>query len=367
MHTQDMEERDSRNARWLIVFVLISLLVHALLALAIILASIYLPAPKIDLMPLTSPTVNLTLMPQPVQPPPMKRPFMPTTPQANAPHKDTLIESDNDTQVASHSKTDRADSVMPDVVSKREHTSQLEDSPNSPSTQKPQSSSAPPTPKQAQPKQQQTPPQPKQPQPQPQKTPPQQAQPTQNPSPPNPAKTPAPNPKPAPFDPNGLPVLPAINAPTIAPQIPITADQATVPPPILQALASNLQGRAGITGDVSPKAMKTELGAYKTKFYRAVGARWYGKVNDQLQILPVGIVRVQYTIHSDGRVEYKVLDGGNGTMELLLSISVNSILEVSPFDPFTDSMRKELAEQQGGNGDSYTDEFSFSIYGGGGL
>ncbi len=49
-------------------------------------------------------------------------------------------------------------------------------------------------------------------------------------------------------------------------------------------------------------------------------------------------------------------------MQMLLSISINSIREAALFDPFTDSMRKELAKEQGGDGGSYTDDFTFSVY-----
>ena len=88
-----------------------------------------------------------------------------------------------------------------------------------------------------------------------------------------------------------------------------------------------------------------------------MGSRWYPKVNNQLQVLPVGSVRIQYTIYSDGTITTKVLDGGSGTMELLLSISRNSITESAPMPPFSPALLKELGT------DSFTDDFTFSIYG----
>ncbi len=59
----------------------------------------------------------------------------------------------------------------------------------------------------------------------------------------------------------------------------------------------------------------------------------------------MGLVRVQFTIYADGSVTTKVLDGGNGTMQTLLSISINSIREAAPFDAFTDSMKQELIKE----------------------
>jgi len=120
---------------------------------------------------------------------------------------------------------------------------------------------------------------------------------------------------------------------------------------------ADVQGRAALSGNPSPDAMATELGKYKAIVYRAVGSRWYPKINDQLQVLSVGSVRVQYTIYSTGRVETKVLDGGSATLESLLSISRNSIIESAPLPPFSPALLKELST------DSFTDDFTFSIYG----
>lgn len=354
------EDRDSAPTKWVAIFVLLSILAHAVIILAVILLAAYVPAPKLDAPPQTPPTVNVTLMPQP---PPKQRPFMPTEAQTNVKPKNTLVESDNDVNLTSQSKQNRtADSIMPDVVSKVQHSSQLQDSPNSPSKQPPQQATAPPTAKQEdQPKKQETPPQP-QPSKQADQTPP-PPKPTTEPPPPKPKPVPPP-PKVVqnPVDPNtGLPVLPPIDAPTIAPQSPVNPNQkaqAAIPPPILQSTAQDIQGRAGMSGKPSPEAMATELGRYKAKFYRAVGSRWYPKVNNQLSLLGVGVVRVQYTIYPDGTITTKVLEGGSGSLMLLLTISVNSIREVSPFDAFPDSMRKQYP-------DGYTDDFSFSIYGGG--
>jgi len=350
---------DQTTPAWVLIFVLASLLIHALLVLGIILASIYLPPEKLDLVPQQNPEVSLSLLPPPPASPPPRQ-FMPTEPQQNAQPKNTPIISDNNTNLTSHSPTARnPDSVMPDVTSKNVHADSLQQSPNSPSTQKPQPTTAPPTPKQEQQqKPQPNPPQPKPAQPQPQKNPP-----TPNPStaqkpPPTPAK--APPPKPVQYDPNGLPELPAINAPTIAPQTPQTTTQtaqAAMPPPLMQQVPADVQGRAGLSGNPSPDAMATELGKYKAMVYLAVGSHWYPKVDEHLQALPVGSVRIQYTIYSNGTVTTKVLDAGSGTMQTLFSISYNSIIGAAPFPPFSPALLKELGT------DSFTDDFTFSVYG----
>ena len=330
---------------WLTIFILLSLLAHAIVFMVILLLSRVIPAPKLDQPPPPSPEVTLSLQPAPVASPPPKKIFMPTPEQPNAPHRETQVESDHDTQLASHSKADRApDTIMPDVTSEQKHPDQLTNSPNSPTNQKTQATPTPPSPDQDQPKP-----------PQPTPTPP-------NPAPPQPVKTQPPEPKPSPPSPpqvtqnkvdpdTGLPVLPPINAPTLAPQT--TRPKTVAAPKILPSVAADLEGRAGMSGEPTAAAMATELGKYKAEVYRRVGSRWYDKVDKQLQILPVGMVKIQYTIYSDGTVQTKLLEGGN--LQLLYAVSQNSITESAPFPPFTDAMIKEV-------GDSYTDYFTFSVY-----
>jgi hypothetical protein len=166
------------------------------------------------------------------------------------------------------------------------------------------------------------------------------------------------------IDANGLPVLPPITAPTLAPQTPQTQPipqvqrQATPKSvPSFAVYQSDVEGQAGAPGDNSPAAMATDLGRYKAKVYRAVGALWYNKVNSQIQVLGVGTVHITYRIYSDGHMVITGdPDGGNQALMILHSLSVNSMTEAAPFDPFSDKLKKEV-------GDSYTDDFSFSIYG----
>ncbi len=335
------------------MFILLSLLAHAILIIAILLITRFMPVPKMRVAQPETTTLTLTPMAPPTAPP--KKIFIPTTPDANTKHKEQLVESANDRDLTSKNQTARKpDTIMPDVTGKP-HAPNLTESPEVKAPPKPEVSSTPPTPKQDKPDK------PIPPQPNPStgkevpKTPP---PPNAKPEPPKPAPPAKPQQL---VDENGFPVLPPINAPTLAP--PNSAAQPLAPIPSDRQQAADAHGAVGLSGDTSPAAMATALGKYKQKVYAAVGSRWYPKVDNSLQLLGVGIVHIQFTIHSDGSVDTKVLDGGNANMQMLLSISVNSIREAAPFDPFPPEMVKQLISEQGGDGTSYTDDFSFSVYG----
>jgi hypothetical protein len=356
MPYQDPEET---TTKWVVIFVLASLLVHALIALVIILMSLYLPPDKLDLETPQNPEVSLSLLPPP--PAQQQRPFMLTPPQPNAAPRNTTVESDNDANLASQSHQSRnPDSVMPDVTSHQAHPNSLQQSPNSPSKQKPQPAKTATTPQKAQPQKTQPAATP-QPKPSPAKS-------QQNPPPTNPGTAPKPSPtpskmpppKPVQYNPNGLPVLPALDAQPLEPTTSATATQnaqPAVPDPLMQQVPADLEGKAGVSGAPSPDAMKTALGAYKAIVYRAVGSRWYTKIDQHFGTIGVGLVHIQFTINSDGTVTTKVLDPGNASQQQLLSISQNSIIEAAPFPPFSSAMLKELGT------DSYTDDYTFSVYG----
>jgi outer membrane biosynthesis protein TonB len=347
------EEPESSTTRWVLIFVLLSLLAHAIIIAAIFLITRFMPVPKIVVPEPETTTLTLTQLP-PQAAPPRKPIFIPTNPQANAQHKQQLVESANDHDLTSTSKTARnPDSIMPDVVGK-EHASQFNNTPEVQAPQEPQVSSTPPTPKQAEP-QKPTPPQPnpnqaKQP-------PPKPPQPAAKPLPPTPPQKAPPQ-----LDANGLPVLPPLNAPTLAPPNSAAPALAPAPSPLQQAASSHGAVQPG--SDNSPAAMATVFGKYKQRVYAAVGSRWYPKINNSLQLIGVGQVHVQYTIYSDGTVETKILDSGGSAMQMLLSISVNSIREAAPFDSFDKypGLREEIIKAQGGDGNSYTDDFTFSVY-----
>jgi len=335
------EDPESTTTKWVVLFVLLSLLAHVVIVAALILITVFMPVPKI--VPPAPSITTLTLSPLPPVPAQPKKPiFIPTTPQANAPHKQQPVESANDTELTSKSKTARApDSIMPDVAGK-EHAPNLNQSPNVPAPQTPQVSSTPPTPKQAKPEKP-TPPQPK----------PQQGQqvpapPTAKPPPPAPPQKAAPDVDPL----TGLPVLPPLNAPTMAP--PNQAAQPLAPAASQQQQAASVHGALGRQGDNSPAATATELGKYKQYIYAVVGSYWYPDINQHFGIIGVGMVHIQFTIHSDGTIsDVVILEGDN--LEILKGISRNALVAHAPFKPFSDAMIKQV-------GDSYTDDFTFSVY-----
>ena len=349
------------SKRWLIALILFSLLAHALVMLAFIFVGRHTPKWKELAQNTPPPQVNLTLVPPPALPP--QRPqFIPTEPDANVPQQKSLLISDNNSILKSHNRTSRKlDSPLPDVTGNR-HAADLREKPPSPAS-KPQPAT-PPTPKS-----QQQPPQPN-------PTKPTQAAKPAPPTPPqphpseNPDKTPsrdaATKPEqPQPVDADGLPVLPPIPAPTLAqqnPQTQVQQVQRRASPASMPSFAvhqSDVSGQAGVAGDNAPSAMASDLGRYKAIVYRAVGSRWYAKVGSgsALQVLGVGTVHITYTIYADGHLEIRSdPDANNPALMLLHSISINSMTEAAPFPPFSDAMKKEV-------GDSYTDDFSFSIYG----
>jgi outer membrane biosynthesis protein TonB len=347
------EDTESKTLKWVAIFLLLSLLVHAIIIAAILLITLFMPVPKLA-EPEQAPNVTLSLLPPPPAKP-NKPVFIPTAPDANAKHKLRPVESANDTDLKSQSKTARApDSIMPNVDGKKNNPD-LNNTANVQTPTKPEVSLTPPTPRQEDKPQKPTPPQPK----------PQQGKlaPTQ-PTTKTPPPTPTPPTKTTPeVDPDtGLPVLPPLAVPTMAP--PDQTSQPSAPTPSRPQEATSVHGALGRRGDNSPAAMASVLGKYKQKVYLAVGSNWYPKVNNSFQILGVGQVHVQFTIYADGTVTTKVLDGGDSTMQTLLSISVNSIREAAPYDKFDDypGLRQELIKEQGGDGSSYTDDFTFSVY-----
>ncbi|MEJ0001197.1 MAG: hypothetical protein WDO13_19810 [Verrucomicrobiota bacterium] len=174
---------------------------------------------------------------------------------------------------------------MPDVVG-AEHAHDLRNAPQVKAQPTPQPTPTPPKP-QPHP-QPPTPPQPE----------PQMAQQMQ-PRPPE-ARAAQAVPKPPPpqkpkvqIDPDtGLPVLPPIQAPTMA-----RPDQAKplAPSASEQQQASSMHGALGMAGDTSPAAMATDLGKYKQYLYGVVGSYWYPDINTHFGTIGTGVVQIQFT------------------------------------------------------------------------
>jgi outer membrane biosynthesis protein TonB len=342
MHNPYEAPESSSSNRLYLDLLLLSLLAHAALLTVILLVAAFMPMPDVMLhKPPPPATVSLSLMQ-----PPAKPIFIPTSPDANAKHKLQQVESANDTDLKSKSKTARnPNSIMPDIDGK-EHNPDLNNSPNIKSPQKPEVSSTPPTPKVAKPEK------PTPPQPQPQHappTPPKPPQPAPKPAPPTPPQKPQPQ-----VDANGFPILPPLNAPTLAP--PDSAAQPLAPASSQAQQVTSIHGALGMQGANSPAAMATELGKYKQYVYSVVGSYWYPDVDQHFGTIGVGMVHIQFTIHSDGRIsDVIVLEGNNGNTEILKGISHHALIAPAPYKPFSDALIKEV-------GDSYTDDFTFSVY-----
>ena len=235
------------------------------------------------------------------------------------------------------------EAIMPQVDGKL-HNPDLNNSPMVQAPQTPQPSTTPPTPKQAKPEK----PTPPQPHPQ-QGTQAPSPQPAVKPPPPTPPKPVKPEPA---VDPEtGLPVLPPLAAPTMAPP---NSAQPVAPSPSQLQQAASVHGALGRTGDNSPAAMATDLGKYKQYMYSVVGSYWYPDINAHFGIIPVGVVHIKFTVHSDGRLtDVVILQGDN--LDTLKSISRNALVAPAPYKPFSPAMIKQV-------GDSFTDDFTFSVY-----
>ncbi len=335
---------EPETSRWLVIFIVLSLLAHVVLLLVIVILARFMPPLKIPPTPKNDET-TLSLLPSPPPTPAPKPQFMPTQPQQDVVHKEQPIQSANDNVLKSkETKANAPDSLMPEVRG-NEHAPDLRTAPQVKAPETPQVSTTQPTPKTPSP-QKPVPPGPQQPK---------VTQTTPQPPTPNPAKEQAkPQTRPSPqIDPDtGLPVLPPIAAPTMSssPQ-----PRPLAPSPSQQQAATSMHGALGMSGDTSPAAMATELGKYKQYVYSVVGTYWYPDVNQHFGTIGVGQVSIQYTIHSDGTLtDVSITQGDN--FIILRDISKNALMAPAPFNRFSDAMLKELGT------DSYTDEFSFSVY-----
>jgi len=335
------EEPESSTFKWVSIFVLLSLLAHVLIISVILLITLFVPVPKIIPPEPPPPTVSLSLLSPPPPTMPHKPIFIPTPADTSTPHKPQNVESAYDHVLTSKNQTPRKpDTPMPDITGKP-HNNDLNTKPQVQNTQKPEVSSTPPTAKSTE-AGKPTPPQPK---PQDAKTPP-------PPKPPPPAPKPL-KPPPPQLDPNGFPVLPPLSAPTLAP--PNSGAPSLAPAPSDRQQAADVHGAIGQSGDNSPAAMATELGKYKQYVHTAVGSWWYPDINQHFGTIGVGTVHIQFTIHSDGTItDVTVLEGDN--LEILKVISKHALIAPAPYKPFSDAMIKQV-------GDSYTDDYEFSIYG----
>lgn len=357
------------------LYIFLSLLLHVLLLLTIASGLIKFPTTQVE--PDSGETTLTLLQETPLQPPPVtpvqSKPqsrFVPTMAhqETDKPNPNALLESERNTALRTDVPNPRdPNSPMPDMQGDKRSSSYV----NTPGSagqgqQPPQQASQAQKQQQAQPQMTQAQPQPTKP-PTPQQQPPQDQPAAQAQAQPQPAK-----PKPiTPRTEDAMPLLPPEQqkpSPQTAQQSQqpqqqpsqASPQQASRPPPASFAMTrGDSSGGAGIKGLPSPEARDTELGRYKQKMYRAVGSRWYLKVQSSMSFLAIGTVRVKFYVRANGVLEnVRIAEdsgAGNSSTEMLRTISLQSVVESAPFEPFSETMKQQL-------GAGYDEEFTFSIY-----
>lgn len=352
------------------LYIFLSVLLHVLLMLIFAsgLFKFSLPEPEPPVGETTLTLLEETpLQPQApaIQPQPKQTTrFVPTNASQESAkvNPNTPLESERNTALRSDSPARQSNSPMPDMRGDprqglsydniRGSQGQGQQQPQQASQQKPQQQAqnqpTPPTPQPQKPSQQ-----------------PDQQQAQAQPAPQQ-AKPQPPTPRPD----DAIPVLPPDQKPAQqtaqASQTPpqqqsqATPQQAPRPPPAsFSMMRSDSAGGAGMKGLPSPEARDTELGRYKQKMYRAVGSRWYLKVQSSMSFLAIGTVRVKFFVRANGVLEnLRVVDDSgatNSSTEMLRTISQQAVVESAPFEPFSESMKQQL-------GSGYEEEFTFSIY-----
>ena len=96
-------EPEDKTLKWVVIFIALSLLLHAIILTGILLIAQFEPKPKFVVDEPKNDKVTISLLPAPTPPP--KPTFIPTQPQQNVPHTQQQIESANDTLLQSRSKT----------------------------------------------------------------------------------------------------------------------------------------------------------------------------------------------------------------------------------------------------------------------
>ncbi len=179
-----------------------------------------------------------------------------------------------------------------------------------------------------------------------------------------PEGTPEPSPTPPP-EPAELAFLdPTLRKPAPKPEVevrrPETPRPASPPrPPGFQPETRTTRLTGGISNrgsQSSIEAMATPLGRYKKQMQDAIGSRWYYYVNDMIDLVNIGAVKLSFTIRADGKVEgVRVLS--NTSNESLASCSVRAVM-AADIPPIPEEIVGEL------QGRRIEVDYSFSIMGG---
>jgi outer membrane biosynthesis protein TonB len=129
-------------------------------------------------------------------------------------------------------------------------------------------------------------------------------------------------------------------------------------PPVSQGFSrdkSKMDGGRGAIGPASAAARETPLGKYKSRLYQAIGSAWYIKVDQSMGLLAISSVKIKFYVQANGVIrDIKVVNKTDNS-EMLETISIQSILKISPFVVFPDNLKQQL-------GPGFEDEVTFSIY-----
>ncbi|MEO8205180.1 MAG: energy transducer TonB, partial [Chthoniobacterales bacterium] len=108
------------------------------------------------------------------------------------------------------------------------------------------------------------------------------------------------------------------------------------------------RGRAGVN------AIATPLGRYKKMLTDAIGSRWYYYTQQQMGLLAIGTVQIQFVVNADGSVhKLKVLS--NSSNESFATCSLRSIMDAK-IPPIPEDMAQSL------HAGSLEVDYTFSIY-----
>lgn len=319
-----MENNRTRERQKTFRAVVISVLIHVLLALligALIAFRPELPKPAVEEAPM-----ELTIIePPPAEPPKPSYVDTSTSTETDKPTENAPFESDRNTVAASQMP---AKGAAPIPTQEGEDAPGLEFQNRNYTDGKPSQPSAPPS----QPRPQAQPPQP---------TPPPQQQPTPQPTPKaTPQTTPTPRPQTTPRNMGQLALLeppkpkeqptprpqqqqPTQNQPP-SPQSPPQPPSAPGFQP--QARITRLQGNISNRGRSSAAANATPLGRYNKMVSDAIGSRWYYYVNRDMSLLVPGTLNVSFIITKSGKVE-NISVTRNSSNESFAACSVSAIMD----------------------------------------
>jgi outer membrane biosynthesis protein TonB len=318
-------------------YVVFSLLAHAALGLCFAAGLISsldwrrLP----DLTPNAEP-LTLTMLEADPSPPP-KTSFFPTldSQQTDKPPENTPLESDHDTALRSQEKGQKENSPLPQQTGSPQSSIAYQDSPQINPRQR--------NPAPAQTRAQETPSSPA-PQPKPQVEPKPAELSKEEGLTFRPKESPQPDPQQkTPPSPNQKEQNPSQAQPPPSPAVPY------------QRRTEMEGGRTASIGSASPAAKNTPVGRYKSKVYGAIGSLWYLKVAQNQTVLGIGSLRVKFFIRANGVVESVSSVNPSGRVDILETISKQSVIESGPFEPFGDVMKQQF-------GEGYWEEITFTIY-----